>query len=179
MRFAAAALMAGLIFLVGAIAGFGGSAPSPSDFPEAIRLSGVGIQAPTELPTTSPDTATSPAAAGSQVPAVAVGHNIVPVPLVPAVSPAPAARRQPTPTPTANPAPATEQVPASGITLLPLPPIITTTISPVPPIPASTPTPAPTPQPTATPTPTPTQVTPTPNPSSTRRGALGSFLGLG
>jgi hypothetical protein len=155
MRFAAAALMAGLLFLVGAIAGFGGSAPSPRDFPEAIRLSGVGIQAPTELPTAIPDSGTSPAAAGSQVPAVAVGHNIVPVPLIPAASPAPTARRQPTATPTSKLGPPTEPVPASGITLLPLPPIITTTISPVPPIPA-----------------------PTPNPSSTRRGALRSLLGL-
>src|SRR4030081_2407989 len=97
MRFAAAALMAGLVFLVGAIAGFGGSPPTPRDFPEAIRLSGVGTQAPTELPTAIPDSGTLPAAS-SQVPAVAVGHNIVPVPLMPPASPAPTPKRQPTTT---------------------------------------------------------------------------------
>jgi hypothetical protein len=185
MRFAAAALVAGLIFLLGAVSGFGGSPPTPSDFPEAIRLSGIGIQAPPELPTTIPDTPTLPAAAGNQVAEVAVGHNVVPVPLVPVASPASTARQQPTTrtsAPPTNPAPSTEPVPASGLTLTPALPILTTTLVPVPPIPTltPTPTPAPTPSPTATPTPTPKpSPTPTPTPStpSARRGILRSFLG--
>jgi type VI secretion system secreted protein VgrG len=186
MRFAAAALMAGLIFLLGAVSGFGGSPPSPGDFPEAIRLSGIGIQAPAELPTTIPDTTTLPAAAGNKVAAVAVGHNVVPVPLVPAA--APTVRQQPntrTSGPTSSPAPSTEPVPAPGLTLTPALPILTTTLSPVPPIPTPTPipSPTPTPSPTATPTPTPKPSptptpTPTPSPPSARRGLLRSFLGF-
>jgi hypothetical protein len=186
MRFAAAALVAGLIFLVGAVSGFGGSPPSPRDYPEAIRLSGIGIQAPTEPPATSPDTGTLPAAAGNQVAAVAVGHNVVPVPLVPAASPPPTARRQPNTTtsgPTSNPALSTEPVPAPRVILTPALPMLTTTLSPVPPTPtpAPTPTPTPTPSPTATPTPTPRPSptpTPTPSPPSARRGLLRSILGF-
>jgi hypothetical protein len=185
MRFAAAALVAGLIFLLGAVSGFGGSPPSPSDFPEAIRLSGIGIQAPTELPATIPDTGTLPAA-GNQVAAVAVGHNVVPVPLVPAASPAPTARQQPitrTSAPASNPAPPPEPVPAPGVTLTPLLPTLTTTISPVPPVPTPTPRPTPTPSPTATPTPSPKPSptptpTPSPSPPSARRGLLRTLLGF-
>jgi hypothetical protein len=182
MRFAAAALMAGMVFLVVAISGFGGSPPGPSDFPQAIRLSGIGIQAPTELATAIPDTGTLSAAAGTQLPAVTVGHNVVPVPLMTAASPAPTARQQPNArpsTPTSNPALSTEPVPASGVTVVPAPPILTTTFSPVPPVP--TPTPTPTPSPTATPTPKPTPTptpTPTASPPSARRGLLRTLLGL-
>jgi len=84
MRFAAAALMAGLVFLAGVLSGFGGSSLGPRDFPQAIRLSGTTDQvASPEVSASTPEPHVSAAAAGSPgtAVAVAVGHNVVPVPL--------------------------------------------------------------------------------------------------
>src|SRR6266436_4326709 len=65
MRFAAAALMAGLVFLAGVLSGFGSSSLGPRDFPQAIRLSGTTDQvASPEVSASIPDPQVTAAAAG-------------------------------------------------------------------------------------------------------------------
>lgn len=187
MRFAAAALMAGLLFLAGAISGFGSSSLGPPDFPEAIRLSGITDQAPsTEVPASVPDPQVVPAAVGSPSPAVAVGHAVVPVHLVPAGTPAPAASQHSaagSSGASSGATSSTQQVPATVVTVEP--PVVSTSFSPVPASPTPTPTPSPTPtptfSPTATPSPSPTpsaSVTPQPSPAPARRGLLRNLFHL-
>ena len=191
MRFAAAALMAGLVFLAGAISGFGSSSPGPPDLPQAIRLSGTTAQVPSaDLPAAVPDPQVASAAVGSPEPAVAVAHSVVPVHLVPAGTPATAAsqnRDAGSSGASSGPASSTQQVPATVVTVEP--PVVSTTFSPVPASPSPSPTPSPTakpgPSPTAKPTPTPSpsptpsaSVTPTPSPTPTRRGMFRNFLHL-
>jgi len=66
MRFAAAALMAGLVFLAGVLSGFGSSSLGPRDFPQAIRLSGTTDHvASPEVSASIPDPQVTAATAGS------------------------------------------------------------------------------------------------------------------
>jgi len=193
MRFAAAALMAGLVFLAGAIYGFGSSSLGPPDFPQAIRLSGTTGQVPSaEVPASVPDAQVADAAAGSPAPAVAVGHDVVPVHLAPVGTPAAAASQNPgagSSGASSGPASSTQQVPATVVTIEP--PVVSTTFSPVPASPSPSPTPSPTakpspspsvkPTPTPSPSPTPSaSVTPTPSPTPTpaRRGLFRTLFHL-
>src|SRR5437588_804167 len=142
MRFAAAALMAGLVFLAGVLSGFGSSSLGPRDFPQAIRLSGATDQvASPEVSASTPGPQGSAAAAGSPGTAVAVvvGHNVVPVPVG---TPAAASQHAGTGTSGASSgaASSTEQVPAPVSTAEA--PVVSTAFSPVPPSPTPTPTPA-------------------------------------
>ena len=176
MRFAAAALMAGLVFLAGVLSGFGSSSLGPRDFPQAIRLSGTTDQvASPGVFASIPEPQVAAAAAGSPAPAVAVavGHNVVPVPVG---TPAAAASQHPgtgTSGASSGPASTTEQVPGPASTVEP--PLVSTAFSPVPASP--TPTPAPTPTPTANPTPT-TSPTPSASPTPRPSPSSGSRRGL-
>ncbi|HEX9316764.1 MAG TPA: hypothetical protein VGA71_15320, partial [Actinomycetota bacterium] len=122
MRFAAAALMAGLVFLAGVLSGFGSSSLGPRDFPQAIRLSGTTDQvASPGVFASIPEPQVAAAAAGSPAPAVAVavGHNVVPVPVG---TPAAAASQHPgtgTSGASSGPASTTEQVPGPASTVEP------------------------------------------------------------
>jgi hypothetical protein len=186
MRFAAAALMAGLVFLAGVLSGFGSSSLGPRDFPQAIRLSGTTDQvASPEVSASIPDQQVTAATAGSPGTAVAVGHNVVPVPVgTPAAAPS---------HPGTRPSGASFG-PASSTNVVPAPvstdeaPVVSTSFSRVSPNPAPAPTPAPSPTPaptpTANPTPTPSpsptpSASPTPRPSpsvGSRKGGLFRFL---
>src|SRR5215467_7138093 len=113
MRFAAAALMAGLVFLAGSLSGFGSSSVSPRNVPQAIRLSGTTAQDP---PPQTPDLQAAPAATGVPAPAVTVGHNVVPVHLPAAPLAAAASPNHGSGSPGASPEPASPpQQPAASL----------------------------------------------------------------
>ena len=126
MRILAAIVIAGLLAAI--LAACGSDAPAATDTP----VPPTAIAAPTQAPTSPPDTPT-PAPTATVAPTLAPGSTPPPVPPVPTATPAPTA------------------VPTTA-------PELTSTPEPSPtPVPEDTPTPEPTatPEPTSTPTPTP------------------------
>ena len=180
MRVAGASLMAGLLFLLGALTGFGSARVGPRDAPQAIMLSGLNGPPATPQARAAPAAPTDPAASPSPTPVVAIGHNVVNLPLTssgtPYVNAVPhsTSGTPSTPTTPSNGAGPTE-LPGTIVTMGPVSPAVTTDISPTPtspsPTPITTPSPTPTPTPTPSPVPTPTP-TPTPTPSPSPTGGL-------
>jgi hypothetical protein len=174
MRFAAVALMAGLVFLVGAFSGFGSARLGPHDYPQAISLSGIAAAEASSTDVAAlPNAPAPPTQVVGSAPTVAVGHSVVSVLLTP-----PPAANHLTPSSGTTPSPAatTDEVQAPVFEIAPAPPVVTTSLSPVPgPLPTPIPSVTAIPIPTPTPTPSPT---PSPSPSPLPTGLLRRILGV-
>lgn len=153
MRLAAAALAAGLLYLLVALTGLGATALAHGA-PDAILLAGQA--APTRPSTTATAATDTVPPAATQVPReVSVGR---PVPVVPAsprpAQTEPASANQPTTSPlvddtSVSPGPSPSDLPGDLYLLTPAVPDVTATTLPNPlPVPTPTPVPAPIPSPT-------------------------------
>lgn len=166
MRLAAAALVAGLLYLLVALTGLGATALA-QPAPDAIHLAGqsAAIQPRTLAPS---DTPSAPILAATQVPhEVSVGRPVQAVPSPPRPAQVPSASPD---TSTGNPLvddTTASPTPTQGDALLPG---VVYVLTPV--VPDVTATALPTPVPTPVPTPAPTPV-----PSPTTPGLLGGLFG--
>ena len=165
MRFAAATLMAGLVFLAVALFGFGSAPLGPQDYPQAIRLSGISATEPSApgVAVPLPDTQATPTQVSGSAPAVAVGHNVVSS--APHAAPRPATPLQPVSGTTPCPAASTDQVQAPVFEIAPAPPDADH-------LAVSRPRPVAHPTPSATPSPSPLRAGAVAAPSPTKTGLL-------